>query len=58
MATQTQTLPWLETTFRVSERLNGTTGSGMVSDRSFDIKIRLWDEQEWRPALAVTGAAP
>ncbi|CAH0274748.1 hypothetical protein ROS9278_03768 [Roseomonas sp. CECT 9278] len=48
-----QALPWLETTFRVTERLNGTTGSGMVSDRSFDIKIRLWDEQEWRPALAV-----
>ncbi|WP_232479155.1 YjbH domain-containing protein [Roseomonas rosulenta] len=48
-----QALPWLETTFRVSERLNGTTGSGIVSDRSFDIKIRLWDEQEWRPALAV-----
>jgi len=48
-----QALPWLETTFRVTERLNGTTGAGMVSDRSFDIKIRLWDEQEWRPALAV-----
>ncbi len=48
-----QALPWLETTFRVTERLNGTTGSGIVSDRSFDIKIRLWDEQEWRPALAV-----
>ena len=48
-----QALPWLETTFRVSERLNGTTGSGIVTDRSFDLKIRLWDEQEWRPALAV-----
>lgn len=48
-----QALPWLETTFRVSERLNGTTGAGMVSDRSFDIKIRLWEENDWRPALAV-----
>jgi hypothetical protein len=48
-----QALPWLETTFRVAERLNGTTGEGMVSDRAFDIKIRLWDETDWRPALAV-----
>jgi hypothetical protein len=48
-----QALPWLETTFRVSERLNGTTGEGMASDRSFDIKIRLWEENDWRPALAV-----
>lgn len=48
-----QALPWLETTFRVSERLNGTTGSGMTSDRSFDVKIRLWEENDWRPALAV-----
>ncbi|MBW6398281.1 YjbH domain-containing protein [Roseomonas sp. HJA6] len=48
-----QALPWLETTFRLSERLNGTTGEGMVSDRSFDIKIRLWEENDWRPALAV-----
>ncbi len=48
-----QALPWLETTFRVGERLNGTTGEGMSSDRSFDIKIRLWEENDWRPALAV-----
>ncbi len=48
-----QALPWLETTFRLSERLNGTTGSGMVSDRSFDIKVRLWEENDWRPALAI-----
>ncbi len=25
----------------------------MVSDRSFDIKIRLWEENDWRPALAI-----
>ena len=48
-----QALPWLETTFRVGERLNGTTGEGTVSDRAFDIKIRLWEENDWRPALAV-----
>lgn len=48
-----QALPWLETTFRVSERLNGTTGAGMVSDRAFDVKFRLWEENDWRPALAV-----
>jgi hypothetical protein len=48
-----QALPWLETTFRLSERLNGTTGEGMTTDRSFDIKIRLWEENDWRPALAL-----
>ncbi|WP_342451366.1 YjbH domain-containing protein [Neoroseomonas nitratireducens] len=48
-----QALPWLETTFRVAERLNGTTGEGIVSDRAFDVKIRLWEENDWRPALAV-----
>jgi len=48
-----QALPWLETTFRIAERLDGTTGSGMVSDRAFDIKIRLWEENAWRPALAI-----
>ncbi|WP_332837317.1 YjbH domain-containing protein [Neoroseomonas rubea] len=48
-----QALPWLETTFRVAERLNGTTGEGIVSDRAFDVKFRLWEENDWRPALAI-----
>ncbi len=48
-----QALPWLETTFRLTERLDGTTGAGMTNDRAFDVKVRLWEETDWRPALAV-----
>lgn len=48
-----QALPFLETTFRVSERLNATTGQGMTTDRSFDLKLRLVEESEWLPAVAV-----
>jgi len=48
-----QALPWLEATFRLGERLNGTTGEGMTSDRSFDVKIRLLEEADWWPAVVV-----
>jgi hypothetical protein len=48
-----QALPFLETTFRFGERLNGTTGHGTTTDRGFDMKFRLWQEGEWMPALAV-----
>lgn len=48
-----QALPFLETTFRISDRLNGTTGRGSTTDRAFDIKLRVWDETAWRPALAI-----
>lgn len=48
-----QALPFLETTFRLTNRLNGTTGRGTTTDRSFDLKLRVWEENEWRPALAV-----
>jgi hypothetical protein len=48
-----QALRWLETTFRFTERLNATTGSGTTTDRSFDVKIRLFEESDWRPAIAV-----
>lgn len=48
-----QALPWLETTFRVTERLDATQGSGTTSDRALDLKIRLWTENDWRPALAI-----
>ena len=48
-----QALPFLETTFRLSERLNGTTGSGTTTDRAFDLKLRLLEESDWTPALAV-----
>ena len=48
-----QALAWLETTFRFTERLNATTGRGITTDRSFDVKLRLFEENDWRPAIAV-----
>ncbi|WP_424813318.1 YjbH domain-containing protein [Roseococcus sp. YIM B11640] len=48
-----QALPFLETTFRFSDRLNGTTGRGTTTDRAFDVKLRVWEENAWRPALAL-----
>ncbi|WP_337876526.1 YjbH domain-containing protein [Elioraea sp.] len=48
-----QALRWLETTFRFTERLNATTGRGTTTDRSFDVKIRLLEEHDWRPAVAI-----
>ncbi|PHK94980.1 hypothetical protein CR162_11140 [Pseudoroseomonas rhizosphaerae] len=48
-----QALPFLETTFRLTERLDGTTGRGMTTDRAFDLKLRLLEESDTTPALAV-----
>ncbi|MCQ4160726.1 YjbH domain-containing protein [Roseomonas sp. GC11] len=48
-----QALPFLETTFRLTERLNATTGAGMTTDRAFDLKLRLLEESDVTPALAV-----
>lgn len=48
-----QALPFLETTFRITDRLNGTTGRGTATDRAFDLKLRVWEENAWRPALAI-----
>ncbi len=48
-----QALPFLETTFRLTNRLNGTTGRGTTVDRAFDAKLRLLRESQWLPALAV-----
>lgn len=48
-----QALPFVETTFRLTDRLNGTTGQGVTNDRAFDLKFRLWEEGPWRPALAL-----
>ncbi|MCK8787817.1 YjbH domain-containing protein [Roseomonas sp. NAR14] len=48
-----QALPFLETTFRFAERLNGTTGRGTTNDRGLDLKLRLLRESDWLPALAV-----
>jgi hypothetical protein len=48
-----QALPWLEATFRLAERLDGTTGRGTTTDRSFDVKIRLVEEDDLLPAVAI-----
>lgn len=48
-----QALPWLEATYRLTERLDGTTGAGMTTDRAFDVKIRLVEESDTLPAIAV-----
>jgi hypothetical protein len=48
-----QALPWLEATYRLAERLDGTTGAGTTSDRAFDVKLRLVAESDWLPAVAV-----
>ncbi|TPG60377.1 hypothetical protein EAH89_03065 [Roseomonas nepalensis] len=48
-----QALPFLETTFRLTDRLNATTGRGNTTDRSFDVKLRLLEEGPWTPAVAV-----
>jgi hypothetical protein len=48
-----QALPFLETTFRLTDRLDATAGRGTTTDRAFDIKARLWEEGQWHPALAV-----
>jgi hypothetical protein len=48
-----QALPFLETTFRLTDRLDATRGRGIANDRAFDLKLRLWQENAWRPALAV-----
>jgi len=48
-----QALPFLETTFRLTERLDGTTGAGVTNDRSFDLKLRLMEEGDVLPAIAV-----
>ncbi|MCR0984596.1 YjbH domain-containing protein [Roseomonas populi] len=48
-----QALPFLETTFRLTERLNATTGRGSTTDRAFDVKLRLLEEGPWNPAVAI-----
>jgi hypothetical protein len=48
-----QALPFLETTFRLTDRLDATAGEGTTSDRALDLKMRLWEESKWRPALAL-----
>lgn len=48
-----QPLPFLETTFRFTQRLDGATGNRDSTDRAFDIKLRLLEESEWVPAFVI-----
>ena len=49
-----QPLPWLEGTFRYTSIANRSTAQGAsFKDKSFDLKLRLLEESEYRPSLAV-----
>ena len=50
-----QAFPWLETTFRWSNNyaIRPQLGAGQGADRSFDVKVRLTQESEYFPELAV-----
>ncbi|MBL4612135.1 MAG: YjbH domain-containing protein, partial [Emcibacter sp.] len=44
-----QATPWLETTLSYTDNRQGNLGI----DRSLDVKIRLWEEGNYRPQLAI-----
>lgn len=48
-----QALPWLETNFRYSGLNNFDPSYPVYYDRSFGVKIRLWDEDGARPAVSL-----
>jgi hypothetical protein len=48
-----QALPFLEGTFRFTQRLDGRSGNQDSTDRSFDAKLRLLEESEWIPSFAI-----
>jgi hypothetical protein len=48
-----QALPFLDATFRVAERLDGFTGTRTTTDRAFDMRLRLVEESDWTPAIAI-----
>lgn len=50
-----QALPRLTTVLRYSrvEGINDYRNDGYISDRSFDLRFQVLDEQGWRPAVAV-----
>ena len=50
-----QVLPRLTTVLRYSrvEGINDYRQDGYISDRSFDLRLQILDEQGWRPAIAV-----
>jgi Exopolysaccharide biosynthesis protein YbjH len=56
-----QPLPWMETTFRytnVSNELYGPvslSGHQKLKDKSIDLKVRLWDESRYWPAVSIGG---
>jgi hypothetical protein len=48
-----QPLPWLETSFRYSGLQQFDPAYSVYYDRSFAVKLRLWDETHLFPAVAV-----
>ncbi|HEX3652682.1 MAG TPA: YjbH domain-containing protein [Rhizomicrobium sp.] len=48
-----QVLPWLETSFRYSHIPHFFDDGGAVFDRSFGLKIRLFQETPYTPSLAI-----
>lgn len=48
-----QVLPWLEGTFRYNHIPNFFPGGGALFDRSFGLKVRLFPETAYTPAVAV-----
>lgn len=48
-----QILPWLETSFRYSGLQHFDPAYPVYYDRSFAVKVRLWDESTFIPAVAL-----
>lgn len=56
-AMSVQPLPWLEGTFRytniANRNYNASTHDQDYKDKAVDVKVRLWQESRWWPALSV-----
>jgi hypothetical protein len=48
-----QVLPWLEASFRYSGLQHFDPAYKVYYDRAFGLKLRLWNEGDWVPAVAV-----
>lgn len=55
-----QVLPWLEASAfytRIPNRLYSSrpdfSGNSILTDKGFDVKVRLWEEAYWRPEVSV-----
>jgi hypothetical protein len=48
-----QALPWLEASFRYSGLQHFDPDYKVYFDRAFGLKMRLWNEGDWLPAVAV-----